>query len=149
MQSDTGKKLESLNIHKQEYYSCFYKIHVDNNTASPSPLNALDWVRIVFDLKSETTYKGIAKWKLCADQIKVPYYVDNDNSERKDLCFPWGATNAANFALLKKSFKTVLPMCDSCKEMRKKPFTQRSYGKPKKVNWILLFGQFCFWFVFF
>ena len=88
MQNDTAEKLKSLNIHKQEYYSCFYKIHVDNNTASPSPLNVLDWVRIVFDLKSETTYKGIAKWKLCADQIKVPDYVDNDNSERKDLCFP-------------------------------------------------------------
>ena len=66
----------------------------------------------------------------CADQIEVPYYGDNDIG-RKDLCSHCGDSNSAKAEALKQQFKTVLPMCKSCGEMGKQPFTQRPYGKNK------------------
>ena len=66
----------------------------------------------------------------CADQIEVPYYGDNEIG-RKDLCSHCGDSNSAKAEALKQQFKTVLPMCKSCGEMGKQPFTQRPYGKNK------------------
>ena len=68
----------------------------------------------------------------CGDQVEVPYYGDNDIAGRKDLCSHCGASNAIKSAVLKQSFKTVLPMCDNCEKEGKESFTQRPYGKGKK-----------------
>ena len=67
----------------------------------------------------------------CGDQIEVPYYGDNDIVGRKDLCSHCGASNSAHSTILKTSFKTVLPVCDSCEQEGKKAFTLRPFGKGK------------------
>ena len=64
----------------------------------------------------------------CADQIEVPYYGES-NVGRKDLCSHCGSNNSAKSEEMIKKFKTVLPICKTCTEKGKEPFTQRPYGK--------------------
>ena len=65
----------------------------------------------------------------CAMQIEICYY--GSDVGRKDLCSHCGTEGAIVNAELKKSFKTVLPICDKCISDGKKPFTQRPFGKTK------------------
>ena len=63
----------------------------------------------------------------CAMQIEVPYY--SSNVGRKDVCSHCGRINTAINMDLKKQYKTVLPICKPCLDSKKKPFTQRPFGK--------------------
>ena len=65
----------------------------------------------------------------CAMQVEVSYY--GSDVGRRDICSHCGIEGAIVDAELKKCFKTVLPMCDHCKEIGEKTFTQRPFGKTK------------------
>lgn len=67
----------------------------------------------------------------CAVPIEVHFYgssFDNDLGNR-DLCVYCSAEGSETDQELRKQYKTVLPMCQSCKALRKMPVVQRSYGK--------------------
>ena len=65
----------------------------------------------------------------CAMQIELCYY--GADIGRKDLCSHCATEDAIVCVELKKKYKTVLPICDDCKEKGKKPFTAREFGKVK------------------
>ena len=45
------------------------------------------------------------------------------------IYYPCGTENAIVNLELKKKFKTVLPICDNCVSVGKKPLTQRPFGR--------------------
>lgn len=66
----------------------------------------------------------------CAMPIELPYYAAELG--RKDLCAYCGDPNAETDAELKLKYKTVLPICGSCRAEGETPICQREFGKSKK-----------------
>lgn len=62
----------------------------------------------------------------CVTPIEIPYYAYGLG--RNDICVYCGIGNAEMDADLKKKFKTVLPVCESCQKDGKTPFVQRPYN---------------------
>ncbi|WAR05994.1 LOW QUALITY PROTEIN: hypothetical protein MAR_021363 [Mya arenaria] len=65
----------------------------------------------------------------CASPIELCYY--GADLGRKDLCTYCADLESETDAELKKLYKTVLPICQKCRELKKEPIVQRKYGKPK------------------
>ena len=72
----------------------------------------------------------INQYLSCQQPVEVSYYVSDVG--RKDLCCHCAGINAIVDPALKKQFKTVLPICDSCVADRKVAVTQRPFGKASK-----------------
>ena len=68
----------------------------------------------------------------CAMQVELPYY--GSEVGRADKCSHCGGNNGVIDPELKKTFRTVLPVCKPCVEEGKKPFTQRPHGKQATKN---------------
>ncbi|XP_078327779.1 uncharacterized protein LOC144623250 [Crassostrea virginica] len=69
----------------------------------------------------------------CGSPMEVAYY--SSSIGRRDICYYCGATDAEANVELKKEFKTVLPLCQTCKDIGRQVATLRPYGKKsKKVN---------------
>lgn len=65
----------------------------------------------------------------CGSQVEFPYY--SSDLARQDICALCGDSEASVDIELKKRFKTVLPICGSCKTEGKESVTKRPYGKQK------------------
>ena len=63
----------------------------------------------------------------CAAPVEVSYY--SSNIGRKDICSFCASIDAEVDSILKKSFKTVLPICKDCKGQGRVPVTMRPYGR--------------------
>ena len=72
----------------------------------------------------------INQYLSCQQPVEVSYYASDVG--RKDLCCHCAGINAIVDPALKKQFKTVLPICDSCVADRKVAVTQRPFGKASK-----------------
>lgn len=66
----------------------------------------------------------------CESKVEIPYY--SLSLGRADLCCHCGEDGAIVDADLKKSFKTVLPLCEKCSSAGEKTTTLRPYGKKSK-----------------
>ena len=65
----------------------------------------------------------------CSLPIEIPYF--GASLGRKDLCAHCGDPDGVTDAELKKSYKTVLPICPECRNKGIKPIVQRPFGKRK------------------
>ena len=63
----------------------------------------------------------------CAMTVQIPYY--SSGIGRLDICCHCGIEEAHINEALKKSYKTVLPICDQCELEGKTAVTQYPYGK--------------------
>lgn len=63
----------------------------------------------------------------CGSPMEIAYY--SSSTGRRDICYYCGATEAETNMELKKEFKTVLPLCKTCKDMGRQVTTLRPYGK--------------------
>ncbi len=66
----------------------------------------------------------------CADLIEVAYYSNKDLG-RKDVCSYCAATGAYEDESLKERYRTVMPVCEACIQLGRKPYVARPYGKTK------------------
>ena len=63
----------------------------------------------------------------CAMPVEIPNY--GSELGRRDICALCAAEEAETDQELKKKYKTVLPICITCKEVGKTPVIQRPFGK--------------------
>lgn len=66
----------------------------------------------------------------CATPVELCYYAADLG--RKDLCAYCADMGAETDAELKKMYKTVLPICQKCRDLKREPIVQRKFGKSKK-----------------
>ena len=67
----------------------------------------------------------------CSTHVEFAYY--GASLGPKDLCGICGITKGDAKLELKKSYKTVLPICNVCEEQGNRPITARPYGKSQQV----------------
>jgi hypothetical protein len=67
----------------------------------------------------------------CESRIEMPYY-SATSIGRRDICCHCGQDGAVVDTELKKHFRAVLPLCESCLNAGEKPTTMRPYGKQLK-----------------
>ncbi|KAK3109149.1 hypothetical protein FSP39_023972 [Pinctada imbricata] len=65
----------------------------------------------------------------CKNPVETAYY--SSSIDRPDICYYCGASEAPTDMELKKQFKTVFPLCDTCRNKGFKVATLRPYGKHK------------------
>ena len=66
----------------------------------------------------------------CASLLEIPLY--GSGLCRKDLCSHCGSAGGTECQNLKGKFRTVLPLCEDCRNQGILPAVQRPYGKPQK-----------------
>ena len=65
----------------------------------------------------------------CGDMVEMSYYASKIG--RSDICCYCGCKGAPQEAALLNKFKTVLPLCNTCKDKGLKPACFRPFGKKK------------------
>lgn len=76
----------------------------------------------------------------CGSPMEIAYY--SSSTDRRDICYFCGATEAETNMELKKEFKTVLPLCKTCKDMGQQSLPYDPMAKNQKnKNIISLFLQ--------
>ena len=69
----------------------------------------------------------------CPKPVEAQYYSSvNDLGVRKDICCYCCAENTEIDQNVKKTFKTVLPVCANCLGSGKESVCQRPFGKESK-----------------
>ena len=67
----------------------------------------------------------------CSSPMELPFYANTKIYVQKDICYCI-RKGVQEDKELKKQFKTILPLCLSCKEKGKNPFKQSPLGRKKQ-----------------
>ena len=76
--------------------------------------------------------KAFVRELSCLSPIELPYYTASLG--RLDICCHCGTDNTFACQEMKKRFKSVLPVCDSCCQSGKEIIARQPYGRKRKSD---------------